>query len=260
MSFNAALNRVEITGITSDIDFNRFNRYEVQCATFYRNKHYVVLSEQFNDNLFLYKLTVSLLDEATEYFQNIVDIGIFTLTDFGQAACGSGRYQTDINGLQQMRIIHHQRLFFCLRFFGAFRPCRTLDPVNPQFVIPLDSTVPIFGVTGTDELITLTFKDRFNCLMRTGSFSGTQLAIVEFNEKFNINGRKKSGFWTSRSVTIGKSTERLLAAVPDSYGISLFFAEDSFNPLTVNGKKLKEVTVARISNNIWTELGKLKIP
>ena len=63
-----------------------------------------------------------------------------------------------------------------------------------------------------------------------------------------------------RSVTIGKSTERLLAAVPDSYGISLFFAEDSFYPLMVNGKKQKEIAVARISNNIWTELGKLKIP
>ena len=93
-SFNAALNRVDITGIASD--FDQFGiRYRVQCATFYQNKHYVVLSEPFSDHVpFPYKLTVSLLDEATEHFQNLVDIGIFIPTDFGQAACGSGRYQT----------------------------------------------------------------------------------------------------------------------------------------------------------------------
>ena len=44
MSFNAALNRVEITGIPSDLEFNTNEKF-FQCTTFYQNKHYVVLSE-----------------------------------------------------------------------------------------------------------------------------------------------------------------------------------------------------------------------
>ena len=74
----------------------------------------------------------------------------------------SDRTVIDINGLQKMRISHRQRLFFCLRIFGSFRPCITLDPDNPQYVTPLESTVPIFGATGfSNGLETFTFKDRF---------------------------------------------------------------------------------------------------
>ena len=68
----------------------------------------------------------------------------------------------DINGLRKMRITHRQRLFFCMKIFGSFRPCRTLDPDKPQYVTPLESTIPIFSVTGfSNGLVTFTFKNRF---------------------------------------------------------------------------------------------------
>jgi len=43
LSFNASLNRVDITGFASDLD-NVKHTTSVKCSTFHQNKHYVLLS------------------------------------------------------------------------------------------------------------------------------------------------------------------------------------------------------------------------
>ena len=96
---------------------------------------------------------------------------------------------------------------------------------------------------------------------------GPRLEIVEFNENFNINGKKKRGFWTSRAVMQSnfidekyKFDNSLLAAVPDSYGLNLLITTHDYFPYRENGQRYIEIIVTRVSNNIWTTLQKVKIP
>ena len=89
---------------------------------------------------------------------------------------------------------------------------------------------------------------------------------MEFNENLNISGRKKSGFWASRALTQSdflKASNDLdnpiLTAVPDSYGITLLLTTHDHFPFWVDGQRFKEIIVTRISNNIWTILGKINV-
>ena len=74
------------------------------------------------------------------------------------------------------------------------------------------------------------------------------------------------GFWASRALTQSdffKASNDLdnpiLTAVPDSYGITLLLSTHDHFPFWEDGQRFKEIIVTRLSNNIWTILGKINV-